>query len=145
MRGNSTHARGFTLVEALLAGVILALSAGVLGTSLRQSYQSVQIAAQSRQAAQVLDEILTRIDLIGPDRISREGPTEGSVAGPAGALNWQATIQPRLEGHLFEVTVRVSWGGQADPGPGRRRVQAQTLLNDPPDSRDKMLNWDDLK
>jgi Tfp pilus assembly protein PilV len=145
MRRDNARTRGFTLVEALLAGVILALSAGVLGTSLRQSYQSVQIAAQSRQAGQVLDEILTRIDLIGPDRVSREGPTEGSVAGPAGPLNWQASIQPRLEGHLFEVTVRVSWSGQSEPGQGRRSVQAQTLLNDPPNSRDAMLNWDDLK
>ena len=130
---------GFTLVEALAAGIILAMAGAVLGGSLSQTYESLNVARDNQRAAELLDEVLTRIDMIGPERLGREGPTEGRFQGDD-RFSWRAQISPRLQGHLYEVTAVVSW---ATPR-GQRSVQAQTLLNDPPGSRDASLDWDSL-
>ena len=85
--------------------------------------------------------MLTRVDLIGPARLSTEGPTEGVFDPPNERYSWSVAIAPELEGDLYNVTVRVHWR-TAD---GRSRsAEAQTLLNDPPGARDAALTWGDL-
>ena len=139
-RAAQRHRRGFTLVEALTAGMILTISATVLGTATRVSMQSLQLARDYERATELLDRVLTKIDLIGPERMFTEGPTEGEFDGPNAKFRWEATIESRLGGHLYEVTARVLW-----PTDGSERsVQAATLLNDPPDSRNPNLEWDQI-
>ena len=131
---------GFTLVEALSAGMILALAAGVLATAVSSGLRSLELARDFQRAAELVDRTLTKIDLLGPDRLQLEGPREGRFPPPDERFSWDTTIQTRAEGHLYEVTVRISWPAVS----GHRSVQAQTLLNDPPRSRDERLQWDDL-
>ena len=132
------HRRGFTLVETLVSGVILALSAVALGAVISQGMNSLTLARDYQQAAELLDQTLTKIDLIGPSTLLYEGPTADFFDPPYDRFAWQAQIESRTEGYLYEVTVRIVW---ITPVGTQRSVQAQTLLNDAPDSRPSGLDW----
>ncbi|MCK4850066.1 MAG: prepilin-type N-terminal cleavage/methylation domain-containing protein [Phycisphaerae bacterium] len=141
-RPTSERTAGFTLVEVLVAGVILALSAGALGLTISQSMRSLALARDYQQAAELLDKTFTKIDLIGPALLHYEGPTEGIFdEARHERFAWQAKIDSRLEGNLYEVTVRILWETPSGKG---RFIEAQTLLNDPPGSRPSELYWDEL-
>ncbi len=140
-RLSKRHCGGFTLVEALTAGVILALSAAVLGTGVTQAMRSLTVARDYQRAAELLDQTLTKIDLFGPARMLAEGTSEGVFEVPDDRFAWKADIFSRLEGHLYDVIVEVSWG---TPSGKQRSVRAQTRLNDPPESHPAELAWDDL-
>ncbi len=128
---------GFTLVETLAAGMVLTLSVSVLGVSLGQSHHALQQAKDNQRAAELLDQLLTKVDAIGPASLSQAGVTEGQFDD---RFSWQLEFRPRPEGHLFEVTATVRWADGRD----MRSARAQTLLNDPPDARPPGLQWDDL-
>ena len=129
--------RAFTIVEALIAGMILAISAAVIGTGVSQA---VKVRAQGRdaqQAAELLDRLMTKIDLLGPARLLVEGPTQGRIAG---RFEWSAQIEEPLIGDLYTISLELRWAGPT----GNRRVRAHTLLNDAPKSRNPILQWEDL-
>jgi type II secretory pathway pseudopilin PulG len=130
---------GFTVIEALAAGMLLALAGMAIGRAVVGAMGSLRLSSQLQQAAQLLDQTLTRIDLIGPSRLLEEGPTEGEFDDNPG-FRWSAEIEPRFEGYLYDVTVRVTW----DTAEGPRPVEAATRLNDPPDSRSAAIRWDEL-
>ena len=133
---------GFTLVEVLVAGVILALSAVALGMAVSNCMNSLGLARDYQRAAELLDRTFTKIDLIGPSLLLYEGPTQGVFNEPHQKFSWQAEIDDsRLEGHLYEVTVSIFW---QTPSGKLRSIKAQTLLNDPPDSDQSELFWEDL-
>jgi len=136
-RTTARHAAGFTLVEALAAGVILSISAAMIGMGVSQSMVSLQRADDYQKAAELLDDVLTRIDIIGPERLLREGPDEGDLDN---RFRWKATIKSRFEGDLYDVTVRILW---TTPD-GERSVQGHTMLNDPLMSKSQTIQWDDL-
>ena len=139
VRRRAHRGGGFTVVEALAAGMLLALSGVAIGGAVIGAMSSLRLAADVQQAAQRLDQTLTRIDLIGPSRLLEEGPTEATFADDP-RFRWSAEIESRLDGHLYDVTVRITW----DTEKGPRSVEAATMLNDPPDSRSTTIQWDDL-
>lgn len=128
---------GFTLIEALCAGVVLAVGATMLSVGASSAVRSLQLSRDNQRAAEMLNEVMTRIDLIGPARLSIEGPTEGIIAEQ---YHWSATFEQRLEASLYEVAVTVEWNTQT----GTRQVTGHTLLNDPAGSRRADLRWEDL-
>lgn len=134
---NAARQSGFTLVEALCAGVVLAIGATMLSVGASTAIRSLQTARDNQRAAEILDEVLTRVDLIGPATLSLEGPTEGIIAE---AYHWSADINPRLEGNLYDVTVTIQW----QTATGVRQVEGYTLLNDASGSRSAALRWEDL-
>ncbi len=141
-RFTTKRSRGFTLVEVLVAGVVLALSAGATGLTISNGMRSLALARDYQRAAELLDRTFTKIDMIGPARILYEGPSEGLFDEDRHEkFAWQATIDSRLEGNLYEVTVRILW---QTPSGKPRFIEAQTLLNDPPGSRSSELYWDEL-
>ena len=127
---------------ALIAGVILALSAGALSLTVSQNMRSLSLARDYQRAAELLDRTFTKIDLIGPARLLYEGPRQGRFAKPYDRFAWQVKeIEPRLEGNLYEITVRIFW---ETPGGKPQFIEAQTLLNDPDGSRSESLLWEEL-
>ena len=133
--------RGFTLVETLAAGVILGLSAAVLGITVSSNMRSLALARDFQRAAELLDRTLTKIDTIGPAQLLAEGPTAGGFNPPHERFIWTATIERRFEGDLYDVTVRIAW---PTPDGKQRSVEAQTFLNDPADLMQSELDWNDL-
>ena len=141
VRGVSRNRRGFTLVETLVAGVVLAISAAVLGTTVSQAMRSLTLARDYQRAAELLDKTLAKVDLIGPARLMYEMPENNVFDPPHDRFSWQMKIDSRNEGDLYEVTVYILW---RTPAGESRWIQGQTLLNDPPDSRPGELYWDEL-
>lgn len=132
--------RGFTLIEVLIAGILLAASIAVMGTAVSRSYRGSADANDDRRAALLLSDLMTKIDLIGPARLASEGPRSGSFDGEDSRFSWSVEIQNRQQGHLYQVNVTLSWTA----GTTKRRAQVQTLLDDPPKSHDASIKWRDL-
>ena len=138
---NSLRRRGgFTLIEALAAGLILSLTGMAIGGAVVQSMQSASIARNYERGTELLEDVLVRIDLIGPARIYSEGPRAGRFEPPHDQFEWRSTVEPLISGDLYDIQVSVTW----PHGRGRRTVSAHTRLNDPPKSRNAFLRWEDL-
>ncbi|MEX0887462.1 MAG: prepilin-type N-terminal cleavage/methylation domain-containing protein [Phycisphaeraceae bacterium] len=135
-RDGNRRAAGFTLIEALLAGVILAISGMTIGYGMGQAMQSARVAREYDEAAMLLDQVLTRIDIVGPERMLSLGPNEGAFSEPFDDYQWQAQIEVGELTDLYDVHVVVSWG--------RRRVESHTRLYDPPNARPGDVRWEDL-
>ncbi len=104
--------------------------------------RSLSLARDYQVAAELLDRTFTKIDLIGPALLYYEGPTNGLFEQPRhDKFAWQTVITPSLQGDLYKVTVRIIW---QTPSGKPRFIEAQTLLNDPADSRPNELYWEDL-
>lgn len=132
---------GFTLIEALVAGVILAVVGVAVSLGLSQSTHSLRTSREYRRAAQVLDGLMTKIDLIGPARMLEAGmATEGRCAAPNDDCRWAVEIESLAEPDLYELTLRLTW---PTPG-GERSAKLATRLYDPAESRNGYLRWEDL-
>jgi len=131
---------GFTIVETLVAGMILALAGLAIATAVNQSMEALRRAKQTRQAARLLDRAMIRVDALGPATLLSQGPTQGRFSAPNNHFRWRVDIQSMVETDLYAVTVTVSW----QAGASQRSVQASTRLNDAPGSRDSGLTMNDL-
>jgi type II secretory pathway pseudopilin PulG len=132
---------GFTLIEMLVAGMILAMAVAVIATAVSHSYGSLADARDERRASTLMDDLLTKVDLIGPNRIATEGPHSGKFDGADERFSWSLDVSNRPQGHLYEITATVTWPAAAGKS---RSVNVTTYLNDPPNSRDTTLKWRDL-
>jgi Tfp pilus assembly protein PilV len=132
---------GFTLAEALVAGVLLSLSAGVLSLITTRGMAALERSRDLHRAAGLLDATLTRIDLVGPARAQVEGWTSGQFPQPDDRFAWQAEILPDPNSNLYDVTVTITW---TDSGRRPHSARGRTLLDDPPGSHSPDLQWDDL-
>lgn len=141
MSKNCARYSGFTLIEAMVAALILAISAVAIGGSVNQSLHALRRARDYQRSAELLDGVMTRIDLLGPDRVAREGPLEGTFEPPDDRFSWDAQVDSLIDGFLFEITVNVRW----DDGYGAHTASLSTRINDPPKSRNERLRWEDLQ
>jgi prepilin-type N-terminal cleavage/methylation domain-containing protein len=131
---------GFTLVEVLIAGVILGLAVAVMGTAVSRGYAALAEARDERHAAILLDDLLTKVDMLGPARVASEGPREGKFDGADERFSWSVDIENRPQGHLYDVTATLTWKS----GAREKSVSIHTYLNDPVSSRDSTVKWKDL-
>lgn len=122
-RGNGAH--GFSLLEVLVAFVVMALTLGVLfqifGTGLRTAgtadeYARAATLAQGRLALAADTPPLTA------------GRRSGEFAGTP--FGWEQVIEPAADGptrpeglEAYRVSVRVSWAGAR----GERELVLETL------------------
>ncbi len=140
-RRTRRQSAGFTLIEALVAGMILAMSSVALSLGVRTGIRSLALGKDFQRAAELMDRTLTKIDTVGPGRVLVEGPIEGVFDPPHDRFAWSASIEPLSEGHLYDVTVRIYW---EQVGGKLRSVEAQTLLNDARAEGESGPGWDDL-
>lgn len=138
-RDSAHRNQGFTVVECLIAGVILAMFAAALAGTTAQSTRAATRAQDHRQAAEWLDTVLTRIDMIGPSRLSLEGPVQGSLDD---RFSWSVTIDnDAIYPDLYLISAVVSYNGN-DGRPAR--VVGHTQLHDPIGRRSITANWEGL-
>ena len=129
--------RGFTIVECLLAGVILAVFSAAIATAVGQARAAARRGEDVRLAADRLDEVMTKIDMVGPARLLQDGPMRGDLDE---RFSWSATIEDELLGDLYTVTVTIRWqtGGKI------QSVTGYTQFQDTPDSKHAAGSWYDL-
>ena len=129
--------RGYTLIECLLAGMILAGFGAAMAAAIGQASVAQAKSNDYRIAAQWLDEAMTRIDLVGPRQLLYEGPTEGRFDE---RFTWAASVRSTATLDLYQVEVTIGWASAY----GARSVEGHTLLYDPSDATTPRLRWDDL-
>ena len=114
---------GFSLLELLVAFVIMALALGMLYRATGSSARAVGAAERHQKASLVADSILSMRDSVGP-----EGWSE---AGESGGFSWEVSSTPYPvpdEGpnipRLHEVAIAVQWQDGTSP----KRLELQTLM-----------------
>jgi general secretion pathway protein I len=134
---NARRRRGFTLLEVLLALVVLVASLGVLIASLSSGLKQVSSAERETEASLHAQSLLDGLDALEP---LRPGHDAGETAD--GRYRWTIDVEPvddpapvnpgieapvarPLEGgpRLLKVTLVLAWG---EGGP-RQQLQVVTL------------------
>ena len=136
----SPRVHGFTLIECLIAGVILASFAAAIAAGVAQSVEAGRRGEDRRLAAQWLDEVFTRVDVLGPDRILNEGPVQGELDD---RFSFELVVLPdeiQLDLYVVEATVFYPL-----PSGRTESVSAYTKLYDPAGSRESIVGWEDLQ
>jgi general secretion pathway protein I len=120
----SPHSRGFTLIEALAAIVILALALSALLSAHDTGLRGASAIDDHLQARLLAQSLLAQRSL---DRVAQASPSQGR----SGRFAWSVSIVPydgaggtlhQQPGNwvLHELTVTVAW-------PPRRQIQLSTL------------------
>jgi len=113
MRARKGTSRGFTLIEVLVAFVILAFSLGALFSLFSGSLRSVRLGEDYAQATALAQAQLARIDADGLTGIGVEtGETEDRYRWSLEAAPMQDWESAAGNGEFqpLSVTVAVSWG-----------------------------------
>ncbi len=124
------RARGYTLLEVVIAFGVLALALTILLGILTNSSRQVRWAGEAGRAALHAESLLDGVDVEGP---LREGRRDGELED--GRYRWALEVRPwrdtaRVPGpvdpaapRLLELQLTVEWG---DGGP-RERVALRSL------------------
>jgi prepilin-type N-terminal cleavage/methylation domain-containing protein len=126
MRAKRSRTRGFTLVEMIVATLLLAI--GVVGAlvALASSTQSAYTADRVQTAALLGRRKLTEIEL-QPDQLTG-GDQQGDFGTMYPEFRWRESIEATDFADLFKVTVTIEWG---PGGAGAHQRQFATYLRNP--------------
>lgn len=135
-RTGRRRARGYTLIEVIVAFALLALGLTLLLGTLSGASRQVRWSAEAGRAALHAESLLDQVGVAEPLQAGRrEGEFED------GRYRWTLEIAPWTEpvpenaprpvggNRLFELALSVQWG---DGGP-RERLQLRSLRLAPPD------------
>lgn len=119
--------RGMTLIEVLVASVLLGVGVSGLMLTAALGMRNQQRTEQRGAALYLANEKLAEIETIGSRMWSLTNPTSGAETRGGVEYIWSTEISPLTEGELSEVRVEVSWQGRGTAGGA---VELETLLND---------------
>lgn len=108
MRELRRHA-GFTLIEAIVASVILCVSVLVLSSVSVKSLGQVKLNRQYGQAIELAQRQLVMIDYMGIEEFIKLGRMEGDFEGTEPMYHWAVAQSSVGIDSLYEVRVVVSW------------------------------------
>ena len=117
--------RGFNLVEALLASMILSGSVLALGAISTRALTSTSLNRHYQVAASLVERQLTLIDFIGIDEFVESGQTSGVFEEFEPGYQWQVTTEYEGTDSLYLVTIRMTWLEGSKP----QSMTVQTMLN----------------
>lgn len=116
---------GFSLVEAIVASVILSAAVLALGAISTNAVRDVSLNRHYEVAASVIERQLNLIDFAGIDQFLEQGVTEGVYEDLEPGYHWQVETEYQGIDGLYLVTITVTWLEGKRP----RQVTAQTMLN----------------
>ena len=121
-RSYATVSRGFTLVEALVSMVLLAVILPV-------AMQGISLALRLGEDAKHRDEAATlaggKLDELTATGSWNNGPTSGDFGAAWPGYRWTATTQTWVDSNSTQLTVEVFWTARQV----ERSVSIATLVN----------------
>ena len=123
-----TRQAGFTIIDALVGALLLAIGA-VVACGISQHCSKNWIRCQQYETAyQVLDECLEQALLQGPASLmQQEQALQKEVARPCANYHCEYDIDTTAQNNLYEVTAKVTWQSQN----AVYEVASTTLIYDP--------------
>ena len=101
--------RGFTLIEALVSSVILAVGAVVVcGLAQRCAFNTAR-GVEYEQGYRLIDECLETVVASGVGQLSRQEKVTGDFGGRYPGYAYQVEISESDRAGLYEVLAEVSW------------------------------------
>jgi Tfp pilus assembly protein PilE len=105
----SKDKNGFTLVETIVATVLLSLSVLALAAGATRSMSNTKLNRQREVAASLADLQLAMIDKIGVEEFILMGQTEGVFEDYEPAYTWAVVTESDIIDYLYQVRVIISW------------------------------------
>ena len=131
MRANIEKERnGFTLLEALVASMILGMAVVALIAINTRCQARTRLNRQYEQAWQALDRQLTMIEAMGIEEFITQGIMEGEISNEAEEkaqtlYSWEVETQSEEIDNLYRVNITVRWVTDNKP----HVISAATLSN----------------
>ena len=124
MSQRAKNNNGFTLIEVVIAAVLLSMAVIVVCTLSTRSLTAVKSNREYEFAWELLDNQLTMIDAVGIEDFINAGQMSGDFGeeenGKA-AHRWQVWVTEKEADSLYRVDITVSWAHGS--------VSAATALN----------------
>ena len=124
MRFASTN-KGFSLVETIVASVILSATVLVVVATSSAALRTTRLNRQYETAASIIEKQLSLIDFIGIDGFIELGRMSGEVEEFEPGYHWEITTTAQDIDNLYLVTITVSW---LDRGRARM-LRVDTMLD----------------
>ena len=129
---HSYHRNGFTLIEALVACVVLSAAVVTISGISTRCLNQTRLNMEYEQAWQALDQQLKIIDMMGIEEFIRQGVTEGDIEDEGEGDNqdqsryhWDVQTEREEIDNLYRVKLTIRWNSDNKV----RSVSAMTLLN----------------
>jgi len=116
---------GFTLLEALVATMVLTGALVSLQGIVSRCLYRVRVNEEKERAWQILDRQLTVIDAMGIDSYVQEPLKEGEIEEDEMLFHWRVDTSVESIDCMYEVTITIWWGPEAKP----HVISATTKLN----------------
>jgi Tfp pilus assembly protein PilV len=111
----SKRVGGFTMLEALVATMVLTATLATLHGIVSRCLYRVQLNEEYERAWQILDRQMTVIDAMGIDTYVLEPQQEGEIEEEGMFFQWKVDTVVESIDCLYEVTITIWWGPEAKP------------------------------
>jgi Tfp pilus assembly protein PilV len=101
--------RGFSLVETLIAGMILSGAVLTLGAISTNALTATRLNRHYAMAAALLDRQLHLIDFVGIDSFTQTGQMDGVIEDFEPGYQWHVTTEYQGTDSLYIVTITMTW------------------------------------
>lgn len=101
--------RGFTLVETILASIILCGAVLAIGAISTRCLSETRLNRQYEVAAALLDKQLTMIDYVGIENFIELGRMEGELEDFEPGYYWKVVTASQGIDNLYQVNITVGW------------------------------------
>lgn len=103
---------GFTLVEMIVATVLLAVGVVATLSAIHGAAQTTLLADGAQTAAMLAQRQISQLEL-QPDQLSG-GNQQGNFGDEYPGYSWQQAAEATDYPNLFQVTMTIRWGGAND-------------------------------
>ena len=117
--------KGFTLVEIVVASIILSGSVLALGAVSTRCLIETRLNRQYETAAALADKQLRMSDYMGVEVFNESGQTQGRFEEFEPGYDWEVFTEYREIGNLYFVNITVEWLERNRP----REISIDTMLN----------------
>jgi len=105
----SVKRKGFTLLESLLAGVVLSAAVLAIASVSVRAMNETRVNRCYERAMSIADRQLRLIDYTGVAEFIESGRTEGEIDWLEPGYSWKVEAESVGIEDLYEVAVTVSW------------------------------------